>query len=352
MDISLQKEIEQVRIVEANRSYWFIRSYGGELYDYFLDNNFVGLGFNQIPYQYIKEAKWNDEATYNRLQTYISNSTEYKKGEATKWANQLISFDKEIKLDDIVIVPSRASDYLAVGIVESETYVTKVQHTFKFGDKLEPYPEKRRKIKWLKQIPKDDFRGELKGMFASHSAVSNANRFSEIIEGNLSTLYIKNEHIYLTIKIDQDEEINAFELQRFLEGLTYLYKELCIDHGVEENEELYIKIKVQSKGGMFLKALGYGALISIAGIIALSDNSKVKIELGNWGKLEGESVGFLKSWTNFLDANEVRDEHKAEAAQKRKMELLKFTESIEKLKAKPVNNSISKEQDKVDEPEK
>jgi len=369
MDISVQEEISQVRVVEAERSYWFIRTYSGELYNYFYENSFVGLGLNHIPYKYIEEANADDTATFSRLQTYIANSTEYKKGEATKWAKQLISFDHEIKVDDIVIIPSKSSEYLAFGLVESETYVTKDLGTFKFGDKIEQYPEKRKRIKWLKEIPKYGFRGELKAMFSTHNAVTDVNRFSEIIEGNLSTLYIKDKQIYLSIKIDQDEEINAFELQRFLEGLTYLYKEYCRDYGIQDNEDLFIKIKVQSKGGVFLKGIGIAALVSIAGIIhlasdpevikalaeiegttglltiaavlALSDSTKVKIELGKLGKVEGQSAGLLKSLSNFLDSS-----------QKRKIELMKFTQSIEKLKAKPIDNSVTKEQDQIDSPEK
>jgi hypothetical protein len=364
MDISLQEEINQVRVVDIKRNYWFIRTYGGSLYNYFLDHNFIGLGFNSVPYKYIKEAKQTDEAAFNRLQIFIDNNTEYKKGEATKWANQLIYFEHELQIDDIVIIPSEHSDYLSVGIVESETYIAKVNETFKFDDKFESYPEKRRRVKWLKTIPKLEFRGALNSMFFSRTAIKNVNDFSEAIEGNLSSLYIKDDHIYLSIKIDQDEEINAFEFQRFLESLTYLYKELCIDNGIKENEELYIKIKVQSKGGVFLKGLGVVALFSLAGIlslssnsqvienlekvgkpmglltlaaiVALSDNNKIKIELGKWGKIEGHSDGFLKSLGNFLDGS-----------QKRKIELTKFTDSVEKLKANQVIDSVTKEEDQA-----
>jgi hypothetical protein len=369
MDITLQTEIAQVRTVDTERNYWFIRTYGGRLYDYFRENGFVGIGFNQVPHNYIEEAKpqeingrqletmsANDFAAYIRLQKFIENNTEYKNGEATKWANQLISFQHEIKMDDIVIIPSESSNYLSIGVVTSDVKVVDVKGTFVFNDKNEPYPEKRRKIDWLKEIPKEQFRGNLNGMFFSRTALKNVNNFSEVIEGNLSSLYRKDDNIYLAIKIDQDEEINAFEFQRFLESLTYLYKEFCIDNGIEDNEELYIKIKVQSKGGVFLKGIGIAALFSIAGIlalstntevidnltkigsttgllslaaiIALSDNSKIKIELGKWGKVEGHSAGLLNSISNFLDKS-----------QKRKIEMMKFTESVKKLKAKPIDDN-------------
>ena len=135
MDISLQTEISQVRVIDEKRNYWFIRTYGGRLFDYFRENNFIGLGFNSVPYSYIKEAKPKTEtingvetsvvdlATFTRLQKFISDNTPYKKGEATKWANQLIDFEHEIKVGDLVIIPSEKSDDLLFGIVEGETHL-------------------------------------------------------------------------------------------------------------------------------------------------------------------------------------------------------------------------------------
>ncbi|MEX8548576.1 MAG: hypothetical protein V5804_13315, partial [Mucilaginibacter sp.] len=122
----------------------------------------------------------------------------------------------------------------------------------------------------------------------------------------------------------------------FISSLTYLYKEFCLEYGIEENEELFIKIKVQSKGGMFLRGLGIAAVVSIAGILSLSDNTNVKLELGNL-KVQGSSSGLIKTYSNFLDAS-----------QKRQIELQKFLDSRKKLDAKPVKDSVTKEQDTVD----
>ncbi|MEX8549365.1 MAG: hypothetical protein V5804_17320, partial [Mucilaginibacter sp.] len=219
MEISLQQEINKVRVVNSERRYWFLRTYSGELYNYFLENNFVGLGFNNVPYQYIEEAQISDEATLNRLQKYIDSNSEYKKGEATKWAKQLVTFNHLVKVDDIVIIPSKSSDDLSFGIIESDTFFVKTEKTFLFNERYEPYPEKRKKVKWIKTITKLELRGELKNMFTSRGALSSADTYSEVIEGNLSTVYIKNDVGYLTIKVDEDEEINAFALQEFLSSL-------------------------------------------------------------------------------------------------------------------------------------
>jgi restriction system protein len=337
MDIYLEKEISKVRVVDSQRNYWFIRSFGGELYNDFIEKSYVGLGFNQIPYEYIREAKRDDEATFIRLQKSIESNTDYSKGEATKWANQLITFEHQVGIDDIVLVPSKSSETIAVGIIQDKSYFEPVSGSFLYNQKLEPYPAKRKRVKWLKFLTKEELRGDLKGLTASHQAITDAYKYADVIEGNLSTVYIRDEQVHLTIKIDQDEDINAFELQRFLESLTYLYKEFCIEHGDQADEELYIKIKVQSKGGMYLKAFSVAALVSIATLITLSDNSEVELSLGKEFTVKGKTDGWLASYSNFLD----RD-------QKRKIEMQKFLDSKEKLKAKPIQDSVTTKQDSID----
>ena len=247
MDILLEKEIEHVRVVNPDRKYWFIRTYGGELYENFYQNNYVGLGFNEVPYEYIRDFKGTAES-FKKIQGFINNNTEYKKGEATKWARQLIEFEHEVKIDDMVIIPSKGSHKLAFGIVRSSTILIKSPGQHKIAGEYVELPQKRKKIEWVRVYDKYDFQGELRGLLSSHQALTRADFFSQLLESSLTSIYIKNELVYLTLKVDQEEDINAFELQRFLTGLTYFYKEYCTENGIEVNEDLTIKIKLQSKG--------------------------------------------------------------------------------------------------------
>lgn len=335
MDIYLEQVLEDVRVVDSRRDYWFLRTYSGQLYDYFKENNHVGLGLNHVPYQYIKEGSKSDRPAFERLQKYIESNTNLAKGEVTKWSNQLLTFEHNIAIGDIVIIPSKNSELYSFGIIESETYVSSNPGTFQYGEKYEPYPEKRKKVKWLKEIAKEDLQGDLRALSSTQQALTSAYKFSETIEGHLSTLYIKEGKIFLTIKIDQDEDINAFELNRFLESLTYFYKEFSKEYGIEDNEDLYIKIKLQSPGKIALKAVKNAAIIGIVGVMLLSNSNKT--EIGFLGaELKNESDGFLASISDFLDRN-----------QQREIEYIKFQDSIERLKVKPVQDSISAEADSI-----
>ncbi|WP_316743376.1 hypothetical protein [Pedobacter antarcticus] len=333
MDFYLEQILDEVRVVDSKRNYWFIRTYSGLLYDDFKINKYVGVGFNDVPYNYLKEWNEDDPNTYSRLQHYISTNWLLSKTESTKWANQLINFEHNIKDGDIVIIPSKNSEFYSFGLVEGGTHLKKHPGTFKFEDKQEPYPEKRKKINWLKEIAKDELNGDLRALSSSHQAITSALKYGEVIEGLLSTLYIKQDKIYLNIKVTQDEDINAFHLQSFLESITFFYKEFCSANGEAYNEDLYIKIKLQSPGNMALKAGLYAGILGIAGLMAMSNNPEIKLTIGDVN-FSGKGAGGWKSLTEFLDAK-----------QERKKKFIKFQDSMENLKAKTVVNSITPEQD-------
>src|SRR5690606_29380388 len=98
-------------------------------------------------------------------------------------------------------------------------------------------------------------------------------------EGQISSIYIKEDKIYLVIKVNQDEDINAFDLSDFLSGITYFYKEFSKDED-NPSEDLTIKIKLQSKGTTILKAAVYSGILGIAGLVILSNNSEFQARLG------------------------------------------------------------------------
>lgn len=324
MDVLIEKEIAHVKKIQKNKRYWFIRTYGGDVYDDYLERGYVGLGLNNVPHNYIVEGKTN----WDRLQTFIDTNTEYHAGSATRWANQLINFQHNVKVGDTVVMPDRNSDKFAFGEVQSDVFLVDKPGTFQHDGETMALPEKRRKISWDKVVAKDNVQTDLKPITNSHAGISNIDSYSEIIEGYISSLFIKEEHLFLILKVNQDEEINAFALSNFLTSITYFYKEYCIEHGIEYNEELFIKIKLQSKGTMALKAIAVAAGLAIAGIVALSNNSDLEVD---WKQKTAKvhSDGFLKSLSDFLDRS-----------QERKQQHEIFIDSIAKLKAERFRDSI------------
>ncbi|MBS7565127.1 hypothetical protein KHS38_12000 [Mucilaginibacter sp. Bleaf8] len=338
MDFSVEKVLDNVRVIDVDRKYRFIRSYSGQLYNDYYERNYIGLGLNKVPYSIIKQASKTDEPTFNQLRLSIKSIYDFKEGTVTGWANQLINFEHILKPGDMVIMPNQNSSEYAFGIVESETYLAKEDKTFLFEGKYEVVPEKRKKVKWLKQIAKDDLNGDLRGLSATHAAITAADDYSDAIEGHLSSLFIRDNRIFFTIKINQDEDINAFAFNDFLSGLTYFYKEYCEVHGFADNEQLYLKIKMQSRGKMALTALIAGGVVFVATLFALSDNPELKAELGPY-KFDFKADGFLKTLSH----------HKNEDADKeleRRIKYEKFRDSIDRLKANSIHNPVKASDEK------
>jgi len=270
MEESASTEIS-IRQVPSKRRYWFVRTFGGQLFEYYYDREKIGISGNTVPMEYIKNAKY-DSSTFSTLQSFISKNIIEIQSEATKLANQLVSFYHEMQIGDIVMIPSEDSDYIAFGEVVSDIKVEKSGAILIHNERKEPYPEKIRKVRWLKIMDKFDVVGDMRPLFSSHLGLTNADKYSDFIESNISTFFLKDDHYFSTLYIDlnNDQELNAFELQRYLEALTKLYKNFCLENGIEENEELYIKIKVQSPGSLILKWSAIGIGISFIGMIAMS----------------------------------------------------------------------------------
>jgi hypothetical protein len=136
----------------------------------------------------------------------------------------------------------------------------------------------------------------------------------------------------LVISIKQDEDINAVDLNNFLSSMIFFYKDINSVYNIDASDDLYIKIKVQSKGKIALKATQIMGVLGLATIFALSNNPQIKLQLTDTIKFEGSSDGLLQSWSDFL--NEKLE---------RKKKYLQFLDSTEKLKASAKNESLEED---------
>lgn len=327
---------ETVRSIPTDRNYWFIRSYGGKLYEEFFERSYVGIGFNSVPFEYIRQASERSSSSADNLKEYLRVNYNLNNGSETRWANQLVAFESKVKIGDIIVVPSDNSDEFAIGEIIGNTKIVDDNRTFNFNDNYEPYPEKRKEVNWIKKVKRLNFIGDTRSMISSHQAISSINFMSEFIESNISSLFFRGDFGYFTLKINRDEDINAFDLNRLLSNLTYFYKELCKELGEDDNEELFIKIKVQSKGSTSFKGTCRGALIGLAILYVLPKSEGTKFEIGNVIKFESKgSEGLAEAVYNFVHRS-AKDVKK----------FVEFLDAREKLKAESIENTKDIESDK------
>src|SRR5690606_15430899 len=133
-------------------------------YNEYIEHNYVAIGLNSVPYKYITEGR----ANFEKLRGFLESNFNYTGGENTRWANQLLRFEHDVLIGDIVIIPTEGSSEFSIGEVVSNTYITDEKRSFSFEGNYEPYPEKRKKIKWIKQIRREDFIGDTRSIISSH----------------------------------------------------------------------------------------------------------------------------------------------------------------------------------------
>lgn len=339
MQLNIETRVEDIRDVSESRRYWFVRTYSGILFQHFIQEEYIGIGFNNVPQEYISKAELDNDHSKSSLKDFIENNTPYEKGEATKWANQLINFQKVMNVGDVVVIPSKNSFDLAIGVIESPVFLVSDPGMFEYGDGYERYPEKRRKVSWKIEKQRPYFRGEFHSILSSRQAISSIDELGNTIESYISSLFKKGERTYFTISVNKDEDINAFYFRDFLDSLTYFYTEICKEFDPDnfdpENAEnaLFIKIKVQSKGKVALIALSTLGALGLSLVALLAKDPELKLEIGNHIKLETSSGGFLPAISDFLDRN-----------QERKIKYEQFKNSLEELE---VNDSIPSSDDHI-----
>lgn len=341
--------VSETRIVPETRKYWFVRTFGGQLFNYFYEREKVGIIGNSVPMEYIKNGR-HDDVTFTTLQQYIfNNEVKENQAEATKLANQLLRFYHDVKVGDVVMMPSADSDYIAIGYIDSDIKVEKTLGTLTHKEVNYPYPEKVRKVKWEKILEKRQVVGDMRNLFSSRQGLTNADQYGDFIESNLSSVFTKDELTYGTFYINQDENINAFELKRFLDSITALYTELCIEHGHEPDEELYIKIKVQSRGSAILIGGCALAIVGLIGYMTLfSNNLEFKANAANALNIEFKQDGNALNAINDYNDRKVDIDYKEDSVRRKKekeqaehdLYMAKMKDSLDKIKNPKVRAAV------------
>jgi restriction system protein len=284
--------IDLIPRIPANQKYWFIRTSSGEYYDNFVNEGFVGIGWNKvgiesfnsnIPLNEIVKENYPDENRPNHV------------------ANQIRTLANEIKKGDIVLIPSAKSTYIHFGIVDDDE-IYEEDLPIEIED-LENHPElefnyegvcpyiKRRRVSWIKVRKRDNLDPQLYRLIYSQHTISSANQYSEYIDRALFDYFIKGDRCHLVLHVEKKGNIKGNHLVRFMSDLlnvTDIYNK-------EKEDEVDLKVSVQSPGTI--------ELIGIIPVIMLTSIAVVTI-LGGRTKFIGMEldtpgiIGRILEWKN------------------------------------------------------
>lgn len=300
--------------VKEDRNYWLIRTEAGEYYDEFYHDEFVGMGWDDLN-KFSRKDHYDDD--------YMSEQVSkiYPKVKQT-WRvyTQIRKFIYEIKIGDIVLIPSKS--HISFGYITSNVYY---QDTKEF-DILEGFCpfKKRRSVEWIKTIKRDDLDPYLYKLLNSHFTISNANDYSSYIDRTLHGFYIKNGESHLVLRVKKQGKVYLREINKLTDGaldLIDLFNEVT-ESNLDSNR-IESKMNVQSPGPVEL--IGIGSIIITLGLLlhyTMGGKFSGKASLKSF-EINGETDGLLEKIIKFKKHSEENSNTKE------KLEAIK--DSIKKL---------------------
>lgn len=300
-----QKSLDSIPRLKSDNDYWFVRAQGGTFYQSFLVGNYIAIGWNEISLQNLEELSEED------IKAKISkhNPDILKPGAAY---NQMMKFAYNIKINDLVIVPSEAPNNLLVGKVISRPFTETTDH-IESATNICPY-NKRIKVKWIGAIGNHDIDPELYKLLYSGHTISDANQYKKYINRGVYDAYIEDDVMSITIKVQDEEAINAYDYNSFLSKVLDIASLFS-----EDEQQITLRTNVQSEGP--LELLGNPIVMENLSLILEWVFKFTIVGTGAWGfkkllKAGGEisyskDKGFLAKVNSQADANKTNAEGKS-----------------------------------------
>lgn len=208
MKINVQEFLDGLPHLYSNSDYWLFRANGGKYYTDFNLNNYVGIGWNDITLDDIEESgntidfmkkivksklfsnnssnieesspnldeedllRILEDADLNPNETNNINNPSRK---ISAIAGQLLKFYYDLKINDLVLVPSEGSEMFLVGKITSKPEQIPVPKEYENKNYTHSNFSKVRSVKWLGKFNRSDADAKLYKIIYSQHTINNAN---------------------------------------------------------------------------------------------------------------------------------------------------------------------------------
>ena len=279
--------------------YWIIRTNGGEYYEDFTLHQYISISWDYVSLS-ILYTKDDDEIkrlieVYEKMSTIPEDSDDESdgttKGKITSILNKINRFVFEIDKGDIILIPSKNSDHIAIAEVIGDVYETEnyVESYLQANPTTEIAPcpyRKRRKIKILKTITKGQMDIYLAKGFNSQHALSSMDEYAPYINRTIYGIYSKGDELHTTLHAGHPNGLTLKELVEFstqLEKTAFSIAQQC--EIPFDPSQVEVKLNIHSPGLIELIGSLSGAGIVLSLLIFALNN------LINGGKL---SISYKK----------------------------------------------------------
>lgn len=304
-DILLNKSIKKI---EESTNYWFVRSNGGEYFERFLSGNFIAIEWDDIA-DLETIADQDFESLKDEVQSLYPK--EERPGLIAKYLSQFIL---EMKIGDIIMVPSKNSEFLIFGKITSDPYIYSPSLEDKIAeieDQLAPL-YKRRNVEWFAKPRKRKYLDPyLVGIIHAHNTIVDANPYKDLINRSLYGLYYSGGKLHATFDVRRKGNVSAFELYEFLGTIFETAK--IVSEIIDEDfspEEISIKSAINSPGPVEIITGAMAFALVLSSISTFLNGSKAKFKLNIFQIFEVEheieTEGALKKLSEYNEKRSAR----------------------------------------------
>lgn len=245
--LTLEAFQQNIKEVDTETNYYFVRTQKGEYFETFLQNGFIAYGYNQLTIDDLRNK--SHEELRVKVGGLVNASDENASGKRkiTSIINKNLQFINLID-GDIVVIPSENSDRFAIGVIDGQNSL------YSDIDAAQNCPYyKRQKVKWLRQ----ESRSKLPSIFHSirtHHGISELSEdYHKHIDSAIHGVYSKGDSTYLVLDVDMESEIKLDELYQLI-GIIHDVAD-SVGKSDETLGDPTIQVTLNSPGRVIIKAL-------------------------------------------------------------------------------------------------
>lgn len=226
---------------------WIVRTEGGSFYDDFSRNDYVALGWDNIPLARIlnEDRKKDDEVAY------IASEYPSERRPGLIYS-QLVAFVWKMKAGDCVIIPSEGSNHVNIGTLGDLFENTEAPDGL-FGDEYVRCRYRlRRHVTWAKEasILTDIF---LTRTLRSHQTISDVSQYADLIYRNLFDFYFIDGKLSLTLRKQTDSDVSFIDELALTNEIADFVREVASSLSMDEPPKIIKRTAMGSPG--FLELL-------------------------------------------------------------------------------------------------
>ncbi|WEG13798.1 hypothetical protein PU629_05375 [Pullulanibacillus sp. KACC 23026] len=312
----IMNELPIVKI-DSSRNYWLVRTQAGQYHDQFYFEEYVAIGWNEFNDPRDFEGN-NDDAIKKDIEKVYPDSKQ-----PGLIFGQIKRFYHEIKVGDVVIIPTENSTHVSFGTIESHPFIEEISET-DIEEGVCPF-QKRRKVDWIKTVKRADLDPYLYRLLHSNQTISNANAYAPFIDRTLHSLYIKNGQANLVIPIKKQGKIPALDLIDFVNSMVNLVDEVNLleltNEKFNKRKDLDIKLNVQSPGIVHFFSDSPYVILGIGVLLVFIVGGKFKATFTkDKTDVEASSTGLMGMFLKFKSQKNDHEIKKLEIEHKQAME--------------------------------